>query len=84
MINLIYEVCNQLHTMEIKTKQFKIERKKKKTKLKSWNAAQSFHNLKEFFDEETIRKSQIEKWFKKFKLDDINLAKKKRPSNFDD
>lgn len=50
------------------------------TEIKSWNAAQSF--LNELFDEETIRKSQIEKWFKKFKLDNINLARRKISSNF--
>ena len=31
---------------------------------KGWNAAQSFRNLSELFDEGTISKSQVERWFK--------------------
>ena len=41
---------------------------------KGWNAAQSFRDLNELFDEGTICKSQVERWFKKFKSDDKKIA----------
>ena len=52
-----------------------------------WNTAQSFRDLNELFDEGTISKSQVERWFKKFKSGDTNHAYEEgrgRPSNFDD
>lgn len=54
---------------------------------KDWNAAQSFRDLNELFGEGTISKSQVERWFKKFKSGDTNLVDEEgrgRPSNFDD
>ena len=54
---------------------------------KGWNASQSFRDLNELFGEGTISKSQVERWFNKFKLDDTNLADEEgrgRPWNFDD
>ena len=50
---------------------------------KGWNPAQSFRDLKEA----TISISQVERWFKKFKSGETNLANEEgsgRPSNFDD
>ena len=41
---------------------------------KGWNAAQSFRDLNELFAEGTISKSQVEKWFKKFKLGDKKIV----------
>ena len=54
---------------------------------KGWNAAKSFRDFNELFGEGTISKSQVEKWFKKFKSGDISFADENgrgRPSNFDD
>ena len=54
---------------------------------KGWIAAQSFRDLNKLFGEGTISKSQVEKWYKKFKSSDTNLADEERkgqPSNFDD
>ena len=51
------------------------------------NAAQSFCNLNELFGEESINKSQVERWLKKFKKVYKNLSDRKgrcRPSNFDE
>ena len=53
---------------------------------KGWNAAQSFCDLNEPFNEGTISKSQVEKWFMKFTSGDTNHADEKgrgRSSNFD-
>ena len=54
---------------------------------KGWSAAQSFRDLNELYGEGTISKSQAERWFKKFKSGDTNLADEEgrgRPSNFED
>ena len=54
---------------------------------KGWNAAQTFRDLNELFGEGTISKSQVERWFKKFKSNDTNLADEKgrgQASNFND
>jgi transposase len=54
---------------------------------KGWKAAQSFRDLNELFGEGIISKSQVEKWFQKFKSGNTILADEEgrgRPSNFDD
>ena len=54
---------------------------------KGWSAAQSFRDLNELYGEGTISKSQVERWFKKFKSGDTNLVDvegRGRPSNFND
>ena len=47
---------------------------------KGWNAAPAFRDLNELFGEGTISISQVEKWFKKFKTGDTNLADEGRRS----
>ena len=53
---------------------------------KCWNAVQSFRNLNELFGEGTISKSQVERWFNKFKSGDTNLVneegKGRQPGTF--
>ena len=39
---------------------------------KCWQAEESFRDLNELFGEGTISKSQVERWFKKFKTSEIN------------
>ena len=54
---------------------------------KGWSAAQSYRDLNELFGEGTISKSQVKRWFKKFKSGDTNLADEEgrgRLSNFND
>ena len=51
---------------------------------KGWK---SFRDLNKLFGKGTISKSQVEKWFKKLRSGDTNLADEEgrgRPSNFDD
>ena len=54
---------------------------------KGWNATQSFRDLNEVFGKGTIRESQVERWFEKFKSGDTNFADEEgrgRPSNLND
>lgn len=54
---------------------------------KGWSAAKSFRDLNELYGKGTISQSQVERWFKKFKSGDTNLADEEgrgRPSNFND
>lgn len=49
-----------------------------------WKATQSFFDLKKLFGEETISKSQVERWFKSGKTNLADEEGRGRPSYFDD
>ena len=61
---------NHIHILHIKLYYFE----------RCWNAALSFSDLNKLFDDGTINKSQVERWFKKFKSGDTKLKKGKSSS----